>query len=137
MHSAVCIHGDHTPGNVKFTGIFLTLCSPLKEVIRWAMHKFGVEECLVSAVMSMYTDAKTVVRTVYGYSNCFKVDMHQESALSPLLFVTVTKVLSREFRVALSWEMLYADDLVVIAETKDDLIRRLNKWKDNIENRGM
>jgi len=30
-----------------------------KEVIRWAMHK--VEEWLVSAVMSMYTGAKTVV----------------------------------------------------------------------------
>jgi len=34
--------------------------------------------------------------------------------------------LSREFRVALPWELLYADDLVVIAETEDDLIKRLN-----------
>jgi len=25
----------------------------------------------------------------------------------------------------------------VIAETEDDLIKRLNEWKDNIENRGM
>jgi len=32
---------------------------------------------------------------------------------------------------------LFADDLVVIAETKDDLITRLNEWKDNVENRGM
>jgi len=49
-----------------------------REVIRWAMHKLGVEEWLVSAVMFMYTGAKTVVRTVYGNSNCFevKVDMH-------------------------------------------------------------
>ena len=30
------------------------------EVIRWVMHKLEVEEWLVSAVMSMYTDAKTV-----------------------------------------------------------------------------
>jgi len=37
-----------------------------KEVIRWAMHKLGVEEWLVSAVMSMYTCAKIVVRTAYG-----------------------------------------------------------------------
>jgi len=29
------------------------------------------------------------------------------------------------------------DDLVVIAETEDDLIKRLNEWKDNMENRGM
>jgi len=33
--------------------------------------------------------------------------------------------------------LLYADDLVVIAETEDDLIKRLNDWKDNMENRGM
>ena len=35
-----------------------------REVIRWAMCKLKVEEWLVSAVMSMYTGAKTVVRTV-------------------------------------------------------------------------
>jgi len=49
----------------------------------------------------------------------------------------VMEALSREFRVALPWELLYTDDLVVIAETEDDVIERLNKWKDNVENRGM
>ena len=87
----------------------------------------------------MYTGAKTVVRTVYGNSSSFevKVGMHQGSALSPLLFVTVTESISSEFRVALPCELLYADDLVVIAETEDDLIKRLNEWKNNEENRGM
>jgi len=53
------------------------------------MCNLGVEEWLVSAVMSMYTGAKTVVRTVYGNSSSFEVNvgMHQGSALSPLLFV--------------------------------------------------
>jgi len=54
-----------------------------------------------------------------------------------LLFVIVMEALSREFRVALPWELLYADDLVVIAETEDDLIKRLNEWKDFVQNRGM
>jgi len=30
------------------------------------------------------------------------------------------------------WQLLYADDLVVIAETEDDLIKRLDEWKDNV-----
>jgi len=47
------------------------------------------------------------------------------------------EALSREFRVALPWELLYADDRVVIAETEDDLIKRCNEWKDFVENRGM
>ena len=44
-----------------------------REVISWAMRKLklGVEEWLVSAVMSMYSGAKTVVRTVYGNSKGF------------------------------------------------------------------
>jgi len=48
-------------------------------VIRLAMHKLGVEEWLVSTVMSMYTGAKTVVRIVCGNSNGsqVKVAMHQ------------------------------------------------------------
>ena len=110
-----------------------------RQVIRWAMCKLGVEEWLVSAVMSMYTGAITAVRTVYGNSNGFevKVGMHSGSALSPLLFVIVIEALSREFRVALPWELLYADDLVVIPETEDYPIKRLNEWKDFVENIGM
>ena len=33
--------------------------------------------------------------------------------------------------------MLYADDLAVIAETEEGLIKRLNEWKDNVESKGM
>jgi len=103
------------------------------------MCKLGVEEWLLSAVMSMYTDVKTDVRTVYGNSSGFgvKVGMHQGSSLSPLLFVIVIEAISREFIVALPWELLYVDDLVVIAGTEEDLIKRLNEWKNNVENRGM
>jgi len=32
-----------------------------REVISWAMRKLGVEEWLVSAVMSMYTGARKIV----------------------------------------------------------------------------
>ena len=101
------------------------------------MHKLDVEEWLIAAVMSMYTGAKTVVRTVYGNSECLevKVGMHQGSELSPLLFVIVMEAISREFRVALPWELLYADDLV--AETEEDLVKRINEWKHNMENKCM
>ena len=87
----------------------------------------------------MYTGAKTVVRTVYGNSKGSEVTvgMHQGSALNPLLFMTVMEAISKEFRVALPWELLYADDLAVIAETEEELIKRLNQWKENVESKGM
>ena len=53
--------------------------------------------------------------------------MHQGSALSPLFVMIVIEAISREFMVALPWELLYADDLAVIAETEEELIKRLNE----------
>jgi len=47
------------------------------------------------------------------------------------------EAIAREFRVALPWELLYADDLAVIAETEEELIKRHNEWKDNVESKGM
>ena len=47
-----------------------------------------------------------------SYYNNFEVnvDMHQGSALSPLSFVIVMEAISREFRDALPWELICADD---------------------------
>jgi len=36
------------------------------------------------------------------------------------------EAISREFRDTLPWELLYADDLAVIAETEEELIKKLN-----------
>ena len=56
-------------GFVDLEKKILTAC----QVISWAMRKLGVEEWLVSAVMSLYTGAKTVARTVYSNSKGFEV----------------------------------------------------------------
>ena len=58
-----------------------------------------------------------------------KLEFHQGSVLSPLLFVIVLEALSREFRTGTPWELLYAVDLVISAETEEGLKMKLNKWK--------
>jgi len=72
------------------------------------------------------TQVKNIYQKVYGNSKYFAVkagtSMHQGSALN-LFFVIVMEAISREFRVALPLDLQYADDLVVIAETEDDLIK--------------
>jgi len=75
-----------------------------------------VEEWLVSAVMAMYEGAQTVVRTPEGDSRAFdvKVGLHQGSVLSHLLFVIVMEVITKELPVGLPWELLYADDLILL-----------------------
>ena len=54
------------------------------------------------------------------------------SSISSAVFVGLAVV-----TMELPWELLYADDLAVIAETEEELIKRLNEWKDNVELKGM
>ena len=54
-----------------------------------------------------------------------KVGAHQGAVLSPLLFMIVMEALSKEFRVGCPWELLYAGDLVLVAETLEDLKKKL------------
>ena len=48
-----------------------------------------------------------------------KVGLHQGSVLSPLLFATVMDVVSSEERSGLPSELLYADDVVIMAPTME------------------
>ena len=66
-----------------------------------------------------------------------KVGVHQGSVLSPLLFIIVLEALSREFCSGVPWEDLYADDLVIIAESLEECIRRLLTWKEAMEKKGL
>ena len=110
-----------------------------REVVKWALRKSGVEEWLVQAVMAMYERARTVVRTKDGNSAEFevKVGLHQGSVLSPLLFIIVMEVLSQNVKEGLPWELLYADDLVLIAESIDELREKMKAWKECMESKGL
>ena len=93
-------------------------CVPRK-VIWWAL-KLGVEEWILRLVQGMYANAQSRVRVGEGFSKEFevKVGVHQGSVLSPLLFIIVLEALSREFWACIPWEDLYADDLVIIADSR-------------------
>ena len=117
----------HLAKNKKLYFAFVDLekafeCVPRK-VIWWAMRKLGIEEWIVWFVQAMYNNTRSRVWVNNTYSDEFgvKVGVHQGSVLSPLLFVIVLEALSREFRTGTPWELLYADDLVISAETEEGL----------------
>ena len=90
-----------------------------------------MDEWIVSVIRTMYEDATTKVQLNERESNAFsvRVGVHQGSVLSPLLFIIVLEDLSREFREGLPMELLYADDLVLMAESEELLMEKLRKWK--------
>ena len=98
-----------------------------REVVWWALRCLGVDEWIVSVIKAMYEDATTTVRVNGRESKAFsvRVGVHQGSVLSPLLFIIVLEALSREFREGLPMELLYADDLVLVAETEELLMEKL------------
>ena len=106
-----------------------------RDVIWWAMRKLGIDEWLVRLVQSMYKDVRSRVRVGDGYSEEFGVGVgvHQGSVLSPLLFIIVLEALSREFRTGCPWELLYADDLMISAESMEELLVKVQTWKTEIE----
>ena len=53
------------------------------------------------------------------------------AVFSPLLFIIVLEALSRKFHSWVPWEDLYADDLVIIAESLEECIRRLLTERSN------
>ena len=79
------------------------------------------------------------VRVGKGFSQKFegKVGVHQGSVLSPLLFIFVLEALSFEFRAGVPWEDLYVYDLVIIADSLEECVRRLLIWKEAMEKKGL
>ena len=110
-----------------------------REVIEWALRKKLVPERLVQAVMSMYKRAKTRVKVAGGHSEEFDVGVgvHQESVLSPFLFSIVLDVLSENGRKGALYELLYVDDLVLMAETMEELEAQFIRWKAAFEGKGL
>ena len=82
----------------------------------------------------MYENAKSCVRLNGQFTDEFnsKVGVHQGAVPSPLLFIIVMETTYRAFKVGCHWELLYADDLVLMAETLEGLKKKLTIWKDNI-----
>ena len=110
-----------------------------RDLVYWCLRKKGIPEKLVRLVMATYQKAKTVVRTCYGQTEKFPIEvgLHQGSALSPFLFVTVLDVISEEFREGLLKELLFADDLVLMADSEEELQEKWLRWQVGMERKGL
>ncbi|XP_037782014.1 uncharacterized protein LOC119578515 [Penaeus monodon] len=66
-----------------------------------------------------------------------KVGLYQGSALSPILFNVVMGVMTEEVREEPPWCILHADDIVLVVETKQELQRKMERWRTALESRGL
>ncbi|KAK3513968.1 hypothetical protein QTP70_000169, partial [Hemibagrus guttatus] len=101
-----------------------------REELWYCMRKSGVAEKYVRVVQDMYERSRTVVRCAVGQTEEFNVEvgLHQGSALSPFLFAMVMDQLSEEVRQESPWTMMFADDIVICSESREQVEESLERW---------
>ncbi|KAK3543129.1 hypothetical protein QTP70_011665 [Hemibagrus guttatus] len=110
-----------------------------REELWYCMRKSEVAEKYVRVVQDMYERSRTVVRCAVGQTEEFKVEvgLHQGSALSPFLCAIVMDQLSEEVRQESPWTMIFADDIVICSESREQVEENLERWRFALERRGM
>ena len=81
-------------------------------------------------VKALYCSSRLRVRAAGAVSEEFEIDVevHQRSSLSRLLFIIVMEEATKEFRGGGPWELLYADDIVITAESRAGVEEKFRMW---------
>ena len=110
-----------------------------REEVWYFMRKSGLAEKYVIIVQDMCDGSTTAVRCAVGVTEGFevKVGLHQGSVLSPCLFAMVMDRMTDEIREEAPWTMMFADDIVICSESKDQVEEKLESWRYAWERRGM
>ena len=111
---------------------------PRQEVWR-CMRVTGVSEKYVKVVQDMYAGVTTQVRSTVGTTEKFMVEvgLHQGSTLSPYIFDIVMDVITSEVRERAPWSMMFADDIVLVDMNREGVERKLEMWRQALEDRGL
>ncbi|KAK3549444.1 hypothetical protein QTP86_001446 [Hemibagrus guttatus] len=141
MKNGKAVGPDDIPVEGWSEGLFVDLEKVYNRVPReelwYCMRKSGVAEKYVRVVQDMYERSRTVVRCAVGQTEEFKVEvgLHQGLALSPFLFAIVMDQLSEEVRQESPWTMMFADDIVICSESREQVEENLERFA--LERRGM
>ncbi|KAK3565615.1 hypothetical protein QTP86_012939 [Hemibagrus guttatus] len=110
-----------------------------REELWYCMRKSGVAEKYVRVVQDIYEWSRTVVRCAVSQTEEFKVEvgLHQGSALSPFLFAIVMDQLSEEVRQESPCTLIFAIDIVICSESREQVEENLERWRFALERRGM
>jgi hypothetical protein len=89
-------------------------------------------------IIDMYDNVVTSVRTSNGDTNDFPINirLHQGSALSPYLFASVMDEVTRDIQGGIPWCMLFADDVVLVDESRTGVDQKLELWRRTLEEKG-
>ena len=98
-----------------------------RDMLWWALKKKAVPLKYVSIIRDMYEGVVINVRTCGGLTNEFSITIgvHQGSILSLFLCAIVMDEIAKSIHEDIPCCMLFADDIVLIGETKKEVNKKL------------
>ncbi|KAK6741242.1 hypothetical protein RB195_009228 [Necator americanus] len=109
------------------------------ELLWMSIRSHRVPEEYVRWTKLLYAKPTSVVRCAAGTSRSFPVEVgvHQGSSLSPLLFILRMDTITKEIQKQHPWTLLFADDVMLASESRGDLKKQVQSWKDRLQKYGL
>ncbi|KAK6757113.1 hypothetical protein RB195_015124 [Necator americanus] len=108
------------------------------ELLWMSMRSHRVPDEYVRWTKLLYAKPTSAVRCAAGTSRPFpvQVGIHQGSSLSPCCSYcawNITKGIQKQH----PWTLLFADDAMLASESRDDLQKQVQSWKDQLQQYGL
>ena len=131
---------ENVDGKVQGKSKRATLCiCGTREILRHGSAGRAVE--LYEKIRNSGKVCCNLYRYIPGKRNsgevCSRNYRKFQGALSPFLFAVIMDKLTDEVRRELTWTMLFADDIVIFEETREELEQRIECWRFAFERIGM
>jgi len=102
------------------------------------LEKRAMPIAYMQVIRDMHDGVRTRVSTLVGDIGDFLIDLglHHGSTLSHFVFTVIMDELTRGIQDELPWCMLFADDIILIDETRVVVNTKLERWRDTLEAKG-
>ena len=93
----------------------------------------------IKAIRDMYDRVSTNIQTPVGITKPFpvKVGLNQGSALSPFIFTVIMEKISISIWETVPWCMLFADNIVLVAKSREEVSNKLDERREALEGKGL
>ena len=99
----------------------------------------SISQRYIEIIQDMYNRVSTNIQTPEGMIKTFsiKVGLHPGSAFNHFIFTVIIDEISKSIWETVPWCMLFADNIVLAAKTKEEANSKLEEWREALKGKGL